>query len=52
MFIGRFLRKFAVKRILETPSHLAYVATLPYNLPPLANLPSNPRNMVGGVAQR
>jgi len=27
---GRFLGKFAVKRILQTPLHLAYVATLPY----------------------
>jgi len=26
---GRFLGKFAVKRILQTPLHLAYVATLP-----------------------
>jgi len=28
-FSGRFLGKFAVKWILEVPSHLAYVATLP-----------------------
>jgi len=26
---GRFLCKFAVKRVLNIPSHLAYVATLP-----------------------
>ena len=29
IFSGRFLRKFADKWILEIPSHLAYVATLP-----------------------
>jgi len=28
-FTGRFLGKFAVKRILKIPLHLAYVATLP-----------------------
>ena len=28
-FTGRFLGKFAVKRILKVTSHLAYVATLP-----------------------
>ena len=28
-FTGRFLGKFAVKRILKFPPHLAYVATLP-----------------------
>jgi len=26
---GRFLEKYAVKRILQIPTHLAYVATLP-----------------------
>ena len=28
-FSGKFLGKFAVKRILKIPPHLAYVATLP-----------------------
>ena len=28
-FAGRFLGKFAVKRIFKIPPHLAYVATLP-----------------------
>jgi len=28
-FIGKFLDNFAVKRILQIPPHLAYVATLP-----------------------
>jgi len=28
-FTGRFLGKFAVKRILKIPPHLAHVATLP-----------------------
>jgi len=28
-FTGRFLSKFAAKRILKNPPHLAYVATLP-----------------------
>jgi len=29
IFTGRFLNKFAVKRALKIPPHLAYVATLP-----------------------
>jgi len=28
-FTGRFLGKFAVKRMLKIPPHLVYVATLP-----------------------
>ena len=35
-FTGRFLEKFNLIRLLTTPPHLKYVATLPSNLPLIA----------------
>ena len=50
IFTGRSLGKFAVKRILKIPAHLAYVATLPCET--LMSAKQAPRNdkLQGSVA--